>query len=119
MVAIGTILYVKLFGKFVGQDEFGNKYYLDTRLDFEGKHKRMVIYKGRDEPTKVPPLWHSWLHYTSDDIPNKEKANYKWQREHVPNLTGTRLACFPPGHPLSNSDSREKASGDYLAWKPK
>ena len=37
---LGTFIYTLLAGKFVGEDEFGNKYYSNTK----GK-KRWVIYK--------------------------------------------------------------------------
>ena len=37
-----------LFGKFIGEDEFGNKYYENK------KKKRWIIYNGEIEATKIP-----------------------------------------------------------------
>ena len=37
---VGTFLYTLFFGKFVGRDSFGNKYYENK------KGKRWVIYNG-------------------------------------------------------------------------
>ena len=47
---LGTFIYTLLAGKFVGEDEFGNKYYSNPK----GK-KRWVIYKDRVESSKIPP----------------------------------------------------------------
>ena len=41
---LGTFLYTLFFGKLVGKDGFGNKYYSDSK-----KKKRWVIYKKRVE----------------------------------------------------------------------
>ena len=44
---LGTRIQTILFGKFVGKDSFGNKYY-------ENKSgKRWVIYKGEIDATKI------------------------------------------------------------------
>ena len=61
----GTFIYTLIIGKFVGEDEFGNKYYSDSK----GK-KRWVIYKKRVESTKIPPNWHSWIHFQTKNKPN-------------------------------------------------
>ena len=42
----GTRLQTIFFGKFVGEDEFGNKYYENKKIN-----KRWVIYKGEIEAT--------------------------------------------------------------------
>ena len=42
----GTFLYTIFFGKLVGKDEFGNKYYKNK------KGKRWVIYKGEVNASK-------------------------------------------------------------------
>ena len=54
---LGTFLYTIFKGKFVGDDEFGNKYYINS------KGKRWVIYKNTVEATKIPPEWHLWIHF--------------------------------------------------------
>ena len=107
-------LFVNIFNKKVGQDLYGNKFYESKDTDYLGKKRRYVIYNGKEEPSKVPPLWHAWLHYLSDNIP-KEESNFAWQKLHKPNLTGTKLA-FNPGI----DDQKEmKFKNKYNKWQPK
>lgn len=124
MATIGTRLYTWLFGEYVGDDSFGNKYYRSKaeegrHVGLSKKERRWVIYNGLAEPSKVPPYWHSWLHYITDELPTEEdkQAEYEWEKPHQPNFTGTMLAYRPPGHILSGG-KREKATGDYEAWDP-
>ena len=44
---IGTRIQTLLFGKFVGKDSFGNKYYQNRG------GKRWVVYSGEIEATKI------------------------------------------------------------------
>jgi len=114
---LGTKIYTLLFGKYVGTDEFGNRYYQSKTGGVQ--LKRWVMYKNTVEPSLVPPEWHGWLHKTIDEIPSPTKIKpYKWQKKHIPNLTGTASAYYPPGHVLSGG-KRKKATGDYIAWAPK
>lgn len=111
---LGTMIYTFFCGVLVGRDACGNRYYKARRSDSSGVHKRWVIYQGVVEPTKVPPEWHVWLHYITDYVP---ELRYRWQREHLPNCTGTDLAYRPPGH-ASKGGKRAAATGDYQPWKP-
>jgi len=121
----GTWIYTKINGEFVGEDEFGNRYFRAKKLKNEhvGRgsetERRWVIYKGSPEPSKVPAYWHGWLHYITDKTPGSasSKRRYKWEKEHLPNLTGTDFAYRPPGH-ISKGGRRDKATGDYESWKP-
>lgn len=124
MANIGTKLYTFLFGKYVGSDEFGNKYYKSSAA--AGKHvgrynkeRRWVIYNGKNEPSKIPAYWHGWIHYNTDEIPTEEeiKNAAKWQAKHTPNLTGTNFSYLPSGH-KKNKGIRDKAAGDYIPWNP-
>ena len=63
----GTFLYTFFVGRFVAEDEFGNKYYSDSK-----KKKRWVIYKNRVESSKIPPEWHSWIHFQTINKPTKK-----------------------------------------------
>lgn len=86
--------FISFFHKKVGEDQFGNRYYSSLRKDYLGREKRYVIYNGAPEPSKVPPLWHAWLHHLSDEIPSNE-SSYEWQQGYQPNLTGTKYSYFP------------------------
>jgi NADH:ubiquinone oxidoreductase subunit len=111
-------LYIKSTSSLVGTDKFGNSYYESTKdQDYLGNKKRYVIYQGLEESTKVPAMWHAWLHYLSKEIPADSSANFDWQQEHMPNLTGTEYAYFPDGHDKSKG-VKPKVSSDYTPWRP-
>ncbi len=118
MATIGTRLYTILFGKRVGQDQFGNVYYTLGKKAKEGRTKRWVMYNGLAEPSKVPALWHAWLHYTTDIVPDKNTVHHAWEKEHRPNLTGTAGAYFPPGD-IRRGAVRDVSTSDYAAWTPR
>jgi NADH:ubiquinone oxidoreductase subunit len=119
MATIGTRIYTALKGRYVGADAYGNKYYeAKTEKTAEDKKKRWVIYNGLAEPTKVPPTWHGWLHYTTDALPEQTQGvAHAWIKEPQPNLTGTTLAYVPPGH-VNRGGQRAHTMADYEPWKP-
>jgi NADH:ubiquinone oxidoreductase subunit len=117
-MVFGMRLYSLLFGKLVGKDDFGNSYYEGRRAcRGYGRTNRWVLYKGQAEASKVPPEWYNWLHRQIEKAPDPKAKRYKWQKPHVPNLTGTKYAYYPPGHALGKG-RREKATGDYEPWNP-
>ncbi len=116
---LGTRFYLKKHAVKVGEDEFGNTYYRSKTIDKAfGYERRMVIYKGDSEASKIPPGWFGWMHHKTDISPIDEKyeAN-EWQNPHLENQTGSPLAYRPEGS-LFKSGSRPKVTGDYQAWKP-
>ncbi len=107
-------------GKKVGEDVYGNRYFrAKARLGYK-KERRWVRYKGTAEASKVPPEWHGWLHYQSNDIPkaNEKSSRRNWQKPHQPNYTGTEKAYLPDGFGANNNKERAKATGDYESWSP-
>ena len=50
---LGTFIYTIFTGKFIGKDQFGNKYYSNK------KGKRWVIYKNKIESSKIHQQWNS------------------------------------------------------------
>ena len=117
----GTQWWTWLYGEFVGDDEFDNRYYrtkggkIDPTLGFE---RRWVIYSDVAEASMVPPSWHGWLHHIVDVPPTLDKVRaYPWEKPHLPNLTGTPAAQRPSGSTLAQG-RRPKATGDYKAWSP-
>ena len=103
-------LLVRICTKKVGEDDFGNQYCTSFFKNYLGKNKRLVIYNGLDLSSKVPPMWHAWLHYMSDEAPINNKKKLQWQMNYQPNLTGTKHAYEPSK--LSNK------SPVYNEWKP-
>ena len=105
---IGTLIYTLFIGKFVGSDEFGNKYYSSS------KGKRWVVYKNNIEASKIPPEWHLWIHYLVKNIPSENKKKFSWQKQHVENLTGSKEAYRPTGSLISKE---KKNMRKYETWK--
>ena len=117
----GTMVWTRLYGEFVGEDEFGNKYYrtkggkIDPGLGFQ---RRWVIYNGYAEASMIGATWHGWLHNTVDTPPTEQDVKPRpWWKPHRPNLTGTPGAYRPKGSLLAQG-RRPRATGDYKAWTP-
>lgn len=117
-MTITTRLYTYFNGKLIGTDEFGNRYFTQKTPAKTGRTKRWVLYNGKSEPSKVPALWHGWLHYSHDNVPSKDAFHHAWEKPHLPNLTGTKNAYAPNGSLLAGG-VRDKSSADYQAWTPK
>ena len=105
---VGTFIYTLLTGKLVGKDEFGNKYYSNS------KGKRWVIYENKVEASKIPPEWHLWIHFLTDNKPSENLTKFKWQKKYEENLTGTIRAHKPDGSLISDS---KKDMKKYETWK--
>jgi NADH:ubiquinone oxidoreductase subunit len=107
-------------GVFVGQDEMGNRYFeaRDASDSYDGRKRRWVIFNGYAEASKVPPDWHGWLHHTFVEPPTTAPLPRKrWEKEHLPNLSGTIYAYRPKGS-IARGGERQRATGDYEAWTP-
>lgn len=124
-MTIGTRLFTWLRGELVGVDGAGNRYYRERgqRPLVRGggrpsRERRWVMYNGEIEASRVPPEWHAWLHHTIDAVPaHAGSRRYAWQKDHLPNLTGTPRAYRPPGSVLRGG-ARPPATGDYEPWIP-
>ena len=70
------MLFLSLRSKFIGSDEFGNRYY-----EYK-KSRRFVIYKdAKDDPSTISVDWYLWLHYAEDDL--STPSRYKWQKPRI------------------------------------
>ena len=97
---IGTKIETIFFGKFVGEDHLGNKYYKNR------SGKRWVIYKGEVDATKIPIEWYSWIHFTKNKIENThDLKKYDWQKPHQSNQTGSNDSYHPK---KNNSEINKK-----------
>jgi NADH:ubiquinone oxidoreductase subunit len=116
---IGTWFTIAKRGEFIGEDEFGSRYYQSRdNSSYDGRRRRWVTYSGYADASKVSPDWHGWLHYTLDEPPTVAPlARQRWELDHVPNLTGTPMAWKPQGS-LAADGKRPAATGDYEAWTP-
>ena len=118
-MTLGTRLFTWLRGREVGSDHLGNRYYIERSPRARARARRWVMYAGEAEATRVPPEWHAWLHYTVEAVPGADagRPHRAWQKEHLPNRTGTAEAYRPPGHVLQGG-RRARATGDYEPWRP-
>jgi NADH:ubiquinone oxidoreductase subunit len=116
-----TMLRTWLRGELVGEDEYGNRYYRARGRGRGGswrQEQRWVVFAHAAEPTMVPPGWVGWLHRRFELPPSEQPLPApKWEREPLPNLTGTAAAYLPPGA-IQRGGQRAPATGDYEAWRP-
>lgn len=101
----GTFLKTLFSGKYVGKDEFGNKYYKNK------EDERWVVYSREIEATKITSDWFMWMHHTLDKIPEDNKKKYLWQKDHSENKTGTKDAYKPIKIKKDNVQKK------YDSWK--
>ena len=102
----GTRIKTILFGKLIGSDEYGNKYYQSK------KGKRWVIYANEIDASKIPVEWYSWIHFMPNKIENIHKLEkHNWQKPHQANLTGTDSAYYP------NKNNKNATEKKYKSWK--
>ena len=102
----GTRIKTILFGKLIGSDEYGNKYYQSK------KGKRWVIYSITIDASKIPVEWYSWIHFMPNKIENIHKLEkHNWQKSHQANLTGTDSAYYP------NKNNKNATEKKYKSWK--
>tara|TARA_Y100000590_G_scaffold371828_1_gene434450 strand:+ start:18 stop:377 length:360 start_codon:yes stop_codon:yes gene_type:complete len=102
---LGTRILTLIYGKFVGKDKYGNKYYQSK------KGKRWVIFNDEVDASKISDEWYSWMHFTKNKIENvHDLKKFSWQKSHKPNLTGTEEAYSPK----KNKNNNKKK---YSVWK--
>ena len=101
----GTFLKTLFFGKFVGKDKLGNKYYRNK------KDERWVVYSGSVDASKITNDWFLWMHHTVNEIPSKTVKKYSWQKNHSQNLSGSDSAYKP------NKISKKNKFKNYETWK--
>ena len=101
----GTYLKTLFFGKYVGKDELGNKYYKNNQ------DERWVIYAKNIEATKITSDWFLWMHHTIDKIPSNKEKKYIWQKNHLENKTGSKDGYKPTK--IKKDDKLKK----YETWK--
>lgn len=114
-----TLVTTWLTGQLVGADAYGNRYYRSRRKRDDWRHeRRWVVFADKPDPTAVPAGWVGWLHKRIEHPPSeKELAAPRFEREPIPNLTGTAQAYAPQGS-LLRGGRRAPATGDYEAWSP-
>ena len=112
---LGTTLYTIFFGKAVGQDEFGNRYFVSKKSTL----RKWVLYKNKKDPTIIPVNWQQWLTGDNNEKPpleNRPNVKYTWEKGRMQNNTGTAEAYHP-----AKVLKKEKVSNKqkkYKSWQP-
>lgn len=119
---LGTLLFTRRFGVEVGQDEFGNRYFRERGGKDWRTERRWVLFRDMGDVevdgSMVPPGWHGWLNHAREKAPSEEPLVVKrWEKDHIPNLSGSPEAYVPQGH-ARRGGRRAPATGDYEAWRP-
>ncbi len=109
---IGTLVHTMLHGTPVGTDSFGNRYY-----QTKDGQRRWVIYNGTVDGSRVPPEWFNWTRHTTDAPPPPDMKKKSWEKDHLPNLSGTEDAYHPSGS-LARGGAHAPTTGDYESWSP-
>ena len=112
---LGTIIYTFFFGKEVGKDAFGNRYFLSKN----NSNKKWVLYKSEKNPTAIPVAWQLWLtkdeHIKAPSAKNSQKK-YAWEKNRIKNFTGTLEAYHPAKKIDTDHDIKKKQK--YKIWTP-
>ena len=110
---LGTIMYTLVFGKEIGRDAFGNRYFVSRKK----KSKKWVLYNKVKDPSVIPVEWQIWLTDDSEKIKSDTVINNKfsWEKERIHNLTGS----FEAYHPAKKfMGSKIKSKKKYKNWEP-
>ncbi|ODV85078.1 hypothetical protein CANARDRAFT_28792 [[Candida] arabinofermentans NRRL YB-2248] len=103
-------------GHFMGEDDFGNKYYETDNPEEIHMRTRWVEYKDfhRFDAAHMEPGWHYWLAYGTDTPPSKltpetKAKTFQLTEVHPINYTFTKGAYVP----------YNTAKPKYSTWEPK
>lgn len=99
------------WGKLVGVDELGNRYFVNPEERY-GRERWCIPAASHAtmDASQIPPRWHSWLHKVTDEVPKataEEDAAY---------LQRPKWMAFPH---YENYTLSKKANVTYNTVKPK
>ncbi len=118
-VTIGTAWTLLSRGaRFIGADEYGNRYFEERRTSLEGRKRRYVTYNGYADASRVPPDWHGWLHHTVAEPPSLDLVGedglgnryFEEVRTSVDDVRRRRFVAFADGAEVAT------VPDDWRAW---
>ena len=122
------LLICTFFGKKVGVDQFKNSYFVLLFKDHFDRHKRICVYNGIPEASKVPPHWADWIHFRTNTTPQTNyKPKYSWMLSSLPNLTLSKYKYRQLTHPKYNQGfdliprlnlKNKTGVRHYKSWSP-
>ena len=93
------------FGKYVGSDEFGNKYYKNKKTK-DGLYMQKIL-----KLQKLPLIGSFGYIILLTKYQQNLLKKFKWQKSHTQNLSGSSKAYKP------NKISNENKFKNYETWK--
>ena len=112
---LGTLIYSFFYGKKVGQDNNGNKFYIHKY----NLKKKWVIYNKIVDPTSLKVTWQLWLTNNKKEVPSDINDNkiYMWQKEKAPNYSGTKNSYHPK---ISKNIAKKNSNSNNIKeiWSP-
>ena len=112
---LGTLIYSFFYGKKVGQDEDGNKFYIHKH----NMKRKWVLYNKTVDPTSLKVIWQLWLTNNKTELPSEIGHNkaYIWQKERAPNYSGTKNSYHPKiSKNMPHKDNKNKDIKEI--WSP-
>ncbi|KAI4525837.1 NDUFA12-domain-containing protein [Schizophyllum commune Tattone D] len=91
-------------GRFIGADQFGNKYFenMNPREEVPGRQRWVIFAQDSiskqyyEDNSQVPPEWHSWLQHIRalppTEDPVVQNLSPPWKQQWTENISGTRGA---------------------------
>ncbi len=114
---IGILIYSFLYGKKIGQDKSGNKFYVHKNNKIK---KKWVLYNKIVDPTSLMVTWQLWLTNKKHEIPDalSSSRDYVWQKERMPNHSGT-IDSYHPKLSKNKKIKNNKNKEIKEIWGPK
>jgi len=115
---IGTRMTLFFFGRLVGSDASGNRYYCEKAAKQGRAERRWVLYAGAPDVATVSGVWFLWLHHTmSMPLPEDNPFQQKEGKKRESDPMGAEAAWLSPSRALRQK-GRGAARGAYVPWKP-
>jgi len=114
-------------GVYVGQDEYGNKYFesRDSDISLKSRWYEPPAERKQDFNPAVPPEWHAWMHHIVESPPTVRpppQPQYELKYDPVDlSQMGFKAKYLPPGALVKPTDIKEDTTirlKRYESWVP-
>jgi len=112
-----------IFGTKVGTDIFGNKYFELKTKNYWGVKKRICLYNGIPEASKISAEWLGWMHYKYSNIPSI-KTKSSLAKMPIASLSkfrilSSRAKSYKPDDAIVESKpSQNQNAKPFALWNP-
>lgn len=114
---IGTRLVTRFWGREVGRDLWGNRYFVTRNPKAGSAARRWVLFADDPAFARIPPLWHLWLNYVTV-VPPQTLETPPPDFSHAENAQkNAKDSCLAPEH-VVRGGGRGRSPRAYLPWRP-